>query len=398
VTAGVGGAATLLVIARQDRQLAAELMRMPPLERIATASCNRCFHRPTLVQLLALETEAALDDPARDPRPAAELGAVLAEALPRDSQGKTRRAAAWAWWLFGKSLLRASQWRLARSAFEAMHAFTPREPEEAALSAVGLAQVWEDAGQMNAAEALFLLAGYAYSRLDAATPAAGCHAQLGFLLYETGDLAHAACWLRQGLELLDPAFAPSLAVRIWLAIAEIETMLDDSMNAAESLRRARALYPLARIGSEALDRRWREARIALAAGECARADSLLERVRPELLARGSLSEAGRCTYDQLLVKIEGGRFESARQLTAALAGAFPHAGELAAEMAALAHLAAEGANRFYEASVALKRRLRQQPLPHPSRPPLLAPTRLLTDRLLLQRGELEDPIGAAVGL
>jgi tetratricopeptide (TPR) repeat protein len=340
--AGADGAATLLAIAKEDRELAAELMRMPPVERIAAASCDPRFRRPTLVRLLALETEAALDDLARDPRPAAELGAALAEALPRDDQGKARRATAWAWWLFGKSLLRASQWRLARSAFDAMYAFAPDQPsEEAALCAVGLAQVWEDAGQVEAAETLFMIAGHAYSKLHATTPAAGCHAQLGFILYETGDLVNAAGWLRNAVVSLDPASAPSLAARMWLTLAEIETTLDDSVAAAESLHRARALYPLARFASEALDQRWREARIAIAAGEDARADSLLERVRPELLARGSLSETARCTFEQLLVRIEGGRFESAGELTSAFAGAFPRVEELAAEMAALTRLAAD---------------------------------------------------------
>ena len=401
--ARMGGAARLLATAKEDRALLAELMRMPALERIAEASSDRRFHRQTLVRLLALEVEAALDDPAVDPRPAAELGATLAAALPRDLQGRARRAAAWAWWLFGKSLLGASQWRLARSSFEAMYAFLPRPSvpsEEAALSAVGLAQAWEGAGEIVAAEAQFLLAAYVYSKLDTATGSASCLAQLGFLLYESGRLEDAVRPLRTAIGLLDPAFAPSLAARMWLALAEIETTLDDDGAAAECLHRARALYRLAPSAAEDLDRTWREARIALAAGAEGRADALLDGVRRELLARGSLSEAARCTYEQLLIHLEARRFDAAGELAAALAGAFPAAaGEVVAKMTALARLAAaetaEGEG-FYGWSLYLRQRLRQQPPRSPDRLPVLRSTRALADRLLRHRGELEDPIGAAL--
>jgi tetratricopeptide (TPR) repeat protein len=401
--ARIAGAAPLLATAREDRALQAELMRMPALERIAAASSDRRFHRQTLVRLLALEVEAALDDPAVDPRPAAELGAALAAALPRDVQGRARRAAAWAWWLFGKSLLRASQWRLARSSFEAMHAFIPRplEPsEEEALSAVGLAQVWEGTGEVVAAEAQFLLAAYLYSKLDTATGSASCLAQLGFLLYESGRLEDALPPLRTAIGLLDPAFAPSLAARLWLALAEIETTLDDGGAAAESLHRARALYRLAPSAAEDLDRIWREARIALAAGADGRAEASLDRVRRELLARGSLSEAARCTYEQLLIRLEARRFEAAGELTAALAGAFPAAArEVLAKMTALTRLAAAETSEgegFYGWSLNLRQRLRQQPPRSPDRLPVLRSTQALADRLLRHRGELEDPIGAAL--
>ena len=228
--ARLGGVARLLATAQEDRELAAQLLGMPALARIAAASCEPRYFRPTLVRLLALETEAALEDPARDPRPAAELGAMLAAAVVQQGRGKGRpaAAAAWAWWLFGKSLLRACQRRLARSAFETVHTFIPRPAtpsEEAALAAIGLAQVAEDGGELEVAEAQLLRAADLYSQLDAVTPAASCHAQLGFLLYESGDLEGAARQLRAGLDLLDPAFAPSLAARMWLALAEIETTL-----------------------------------------------------------------------------------------------------------------------------------------------------------------------------
>jgi hypothetical protein len=396
------GAAQLLAAAMEDRALMTELMAMPALERLAAAGAERRFHRQSLVRLLALAAEAGLDDPAGDPRPVAELGAAIAAALPRDVQGKARQAAAWAWWLFGKALLRESQLRLARGAFEAMQAFIPRhlEPsEEAALSAIGLAQVWEDSGEVVAAEAQFLLAAYVYSQLDSDTGSAGCFAQLGLLLHESGRIEYAVPPLRTALELLDPEFAPSLAARLWLALAEIETTLDDGGAAAESLHQARALYRLAPSAAEDVDRTWREARIALAAGAAARAEALLDRVRRELLARGSVAEAARCTYEQLLVQVETRRFAAAGELTAALGGAFPGAaGEAIEWMTALARLAAAdpAGQGFYEWSLDLRQHLRRPLRGSPERPPLLRSTRALADRLLRHRGEREDPLGAAL--
>jgi hypothetical protein len=84
---------------------------------------------------------------------------------------------------------------------------------------------------------------------------------------------------------------------------------------------------------------------------------------------------------------------------AALAGAFPGPGEaLAEEMAALARLATDEPNAFYKPSLKFGWRLRRQPLGCLDQPRLLTPTRQLADRLLRRRGELEDPIGAAVNL
>jgi hypothetical protein len=272
------------------------------------------------------------------------------------------------------------------------------EPSEAAaLAAVGLAQVREDTGSIEAAAALYRRAVYGYAQLGAAFPAAACHAQLGMVLQASGDLLNAAREMHAALAGMDAAFAPSLAARLWLALAEIEaTVGDDDAAAGECLYEARVLYPLASPPGEDIERIWREARIAAASGAGAHADILLDGVRRELLARGSLAEAARSTWEQLLVRTEGRRWETAGELAAALAGAFPGAGEaLAAEMAALARLAAEEPQAFYKESLKFGWRLRHQPLGCRGQPRLLTPTRQLADRLLRRRGELEDPIGAA---
>jgi tetratricopeptide (TPR) repeat protein len=281
-----------------------------------------------------------------------------------------------------------------------MSAFIRYEPsEEAALAAVGLAQVREGTGSIEAAAALYLRAAYGYAQLGAGFPAAACRAQLGMVLQASGDLLNAAREMHAALAGMDAAFAPSLAARLWLALAEIEATVGDDDAAGDCLRQARTLYPLASTPAEGIERTWREARIAAATGDGAAADVLLDGVRRELLARGSLVEAARSTWEQLLVRTEGRRWEAAGELAAALAGAFPGAGEaLAAEMAALARLAAEEPQAFYKESLKFGWRLRHQPLGCLEQPRLLTPTRQLADRLLRRRGELEDPIGAAVNL
>jgi hypothetical protein len=389
----------LLATAERDHELAAELLGMAPLERITVAGAEPRFWRPSLVRLLVLRVEAALEDPAEDPRPAAELAAALAAAVPSDAEGKADQAAAWAWWLQGKALLRAGQWRLAKSTFESMSAFIALRPwpsEEAALAAAGLGQAWEDAGEVDAAEGQLLYAAYLYGKLDADRPRASCSAQAGFVRYEHGPREQAAPALRMAIDLLDdPAFAPSLAARVWLALAEIAAAGGDAAAAGECMERARALVPLVRATGEEFDRAWRLARIARAAGDPGRADALLDPVRRELLARGSLDEAVRATLEQTLSRIEAGCLDAAGEPGRALAHAFPGAAGVAAEIAALPRLAARSPEALGGATRKLRRRLRQEPPLLPGRLPLLRPTRLLADRLLRQRGELEDPIGCA---
>jgi len=394
----------LLSAAEDDAQLAAQLMAMSACERQAAALHEPRYQRPSLASFLALRAESELFDLATDPRPTAELAAAVAQAMPRDGAGKARRAAALAHWLFGKALLAAQQWRLADHSFQCMFAFIPASgpSEEAALAAVGQAQVLADTGALDSAIGQFLLAAYRFSQLGAAQAVAACQAELGLLLLDSGDLLSARLSLSPALALLDPCAAPSLAARLRLALAEVATVVAGPAAGAEDLRRARALYDLAPLapdgaaGPEALERRWREARIAAAAGDALGAATLLDAVRRELLLRGSPTEAARCTFDRLLLCIDARSFAEVTDLTGALARAFPGVGEQwARDMKQLAALAADHADSVYAPCWDLRRRLRQVTPLDPLRPPLLRPARLLSDRVLRRRGELEDPIGAA---
>jgi tetratricopeptide (TPR) repeat protein len=369
---------------------------MPCLERQQAALYDPRYHRPSLAKMLTLEAEAELWDPARDGRETAELAAAVAMALPADPCGKAHRTAALAHWHLGRALLRASQVRLAEHAFQCMFAWIPDAAprEERALACVGLAQVHSDLSNLDAATGLFLTAAHTFSRLGAADSTAACMAELGLLLLESGHLVNAGLPLRTAVGVLDRALAPSLAVRAWLALAEIAALRGDLSVAHRNLARARALYPLAPCLSEVVERRRSEARIALASGNEAEAEPLLDQVRRALLAHGSLAEAAGATHDHVLLRIDGRGCDAVDGLTAALAKAFPGAGEVwAAEIASLARLAAEQPEQASNAHFRFRQRLRQVAFPFRGRTPLFVPSRLLADRLLRRRGELEDPLG-----
>jgi tetratricopeptide (TPR) repeat protein len=385
-----------------DRDLATRLMALPALERLAAALHDTRYHRPTLARMLVLRAESELFEPGCDARPTAEVAAAVASLLPRDPEGKAGRTAAVAHWLLGKALLEASQWRLAEGAFEAMFASLrdPRPSEERGLAGTGLAQLLAEMGNVDGAVAQFLLAASCFSKIGMAAPTTACQAQLGLLLVATGDLATARHPLRAALALIDPGLAPSLAARLHLALAEVEAILGDLGGAAEQVRRARGLYRLVPSPAEAVARRWREARVAAAAGEPDEAEAHLDVVRRELVAHGSVHEAARATLEHLLVRGEGQESVDVHEITAALAAGFPGAGELYA--GAIADVVRHAAGRPPDLPArcqALQRRLRHDAtLARRDRPRLLTRSRALADRLLRGVGELEDPIGAAAGL
>ncbi|HEV3075395.1 MAG TPA: hypothetical protein VHB47_13320 [Thermoanaerobaculia bacterium] len=401
-------AATLLATAALDQRLAALLLRLPPDRRQAAIRGDSHFRRLTLAQLFALRAESDLHQPSSNPLETAELAAIIASELAADvgacelPEAKLADTAALAHWLLGKALLERRLWRLAEESFRCVFTFVadrgPCEPQ--ALACAGLAQLHLELDQLDTATALALSAADLFCQLDAARPAAACLAQVGLALHDAGDLVNAAHALRRSLRLLgDPAFAPSLASRLLLALAEISTLLGRPTSAGAYLERTRRLYPLSSSLPEDTERTWHEARIAAAAGHPEAADVLIDRARRSLLAHGSLGEATSCTLDQLQLRLDCGRPDSIPDLTAALADAFQPAGQgWAQDLALVARFPATRASERYAAVHRLRLRLRQEPRGDGKRPPLLIPARVLIDRLLRWRGEHEDPIGAAAGL
>jgi hypothetical protein len=363
----------------------------------------------------------------------AETGPAPAAADP----GKLRDTAATAHWLLGKALLEKRRWRLAGEAFACVFAFArhPGPCEHQALACAGLAQVHAARaegdpsdgtgtggnGPLAAATALFLRAAHLFCQLGHPRPAAACLAELGLALHGSADPSNAAHPLRQALRLLgNPRFAPSLAARLRLALAELAAARGEPAEARAHLAAARRLYPVSSAAGEPIERAWREARVAAAGGDAAAADPLFDRARHALLARGSFAEAARCTLDQLLSRLAGGRAGTAGQLIAALAAAFPEAGaRRAALIAGFARLERLGqVGRMPQrggasppgqdtggdpsaldlATAEVRRRLAPAAAAAGGRPALLLPARTLADRLLRWRGEHEDMIGAAAGL
>lgn len=416
-SAATAPAQRLHAAALEDRRLADRLLALRPAERLhAVESDVRC-QRLSLATLFVLAAEDALLDPAGDPEPAAELAAAIAAIAaaaaiagrqPGDGGGKVRRTAALAHWLLGKALLRSRSWRRANQAFETIFAYIPDQSPSAerGLVSYGFAQLYADTERRRppmAAIGMATLAARHFSILAAAAEEAACHAQLGLLLHESGDLEHAAIDLMQALRILarDPALAPSLTARLLLALATVEATLGGAAAARLRLRSARRLYPLAPSISETVERSWREAQALAAVGSLAEAEPRMARVRRELLAAGSLAEAARATLDHAQLRLDAGRVDTVGELAGALAAAFPGHGEpWAGDVAALAQLGGGGApsRERYAAAYHLRRRLRRRPPPSPGRPDLIVPWRLLTDRLLRGRAETAAPTAAPNGI
>src|SRR5207302_7197661 len=139
---------------------------------------------------------------------------------------------------------------------------------------------------------------------------------------------------------------------------------------------------IASLPGESVEREWREAKVAAAAGRLAAAAARLNGVRRQLLAAGSLAEAARATFDQVQLRLDVGRADEVAELAADLAGAFPGGGAGASggeiwarKMAALGRLAGGPPKEFRAASRELRRRLRYGPLPTAERAPLIVPWR-----------------------
>jgi hypothetical protein len=275
---GCGRLAEMLATARHDQALAAALLALPRAERLAAAEGDASLRRPTLAAMLTLRAEAALEAPTTEAAEAAELAASIAGMLPRDPEGKARRAAALAQWLLGKALLRAAgRWgagecgprveaqvgeRLsaAEAAFGRMAAFlaTERPTRERGLECAGLAQVRWRQGRMAEAGALLTRAAQIFSQAGGADSTASCHMQHGVLLLGARDAVLGRWELLRAERLLDVRIAPSLGVLTAVGLACCEATTGGVAAAEQQLARARGLMARVPAESRAAPGAWRE--------------------------------------------------------------------------------------------------------------------------------------------
>jgi hypothetical protein len=385
---------------RTDRALADRLLGRPRPERCELALGEPGFLRLGLAKLLVLQAEAGLHEGSARAVEPAELAAAIAGALAAAGDAEARRTAALAHWLVGKAMLLGGDRELAGEAFRAAAARMPGAPasSEEGLATVGTAQLAWDEGRWLDATALFAHAALVFSQLEDPEAAAACHTQLGFLFLATGDTQLARANLLSAAGGFDGATAPALAARIQLALARCDASLGYCEREREHLAQARRYDTLPAPAGERIQRAWLRAQVARAAGRAAEAFALLDDVRRQLLAGGSIYEASCATVELMAILAEAGRTGPAEALAGELAQAFGLAGSpWLRQISRLLRAAANQPQNRAQALAALKRRLRRG-TPAGHRPPALTPLRALADRLLRHLGESEDPMGAAAGL
>jgi hypothetical protein len=391
-----------LATAKEDARLLDILLASPADEQLTLITKEERFRRSGLAALLAMRAEAALLQPGSDAAGGqmALLGLAVAGELGYRGGTKERRAAALAGWLLSSHLLLDSTQLApaAKALYLALQFSAEGEPtEEQALVFSGLAHLNEGAGLFDEAVIEYRRASATFRQVGGdASPQAACLAEAGFLLLDMEALVLARRTLQEAFRRLDPALSPSLAVRLANACAEAHARAEKPATSDAWRQRAERLAQLPAAPGEEVRRRWSEGRIAATMGRHHLARARLDAVSGELFARGSLVEAVRCVFDQLVARRSAAQELPDQELLGPLIAAFgPPAAPWAAALAQLAARSREDVAPLHRAGVELLLRLRRERPVAPGRPDLLIPDRLLCNRLLRHRGEHEDPLGAA---
>jgi hypothetical protein len=146
--------------------------------------------------------------------------------------------------------------------------------------------------------------------------------------------------------------------------------------------------PQAAPGEE-VNRVWNEGRVAAVSGLFQEADRLLDSARRALLARGSLSEAVRCTFDHLIVRHTVAAPDDATgDLLSSLESAFGKPARRWAKTLEVLVKAAEDDIGQLHATRGDFFVYLQKVRPESLRPDLLAANRAFTDRLMRRRGRM----------
>ncbi len=388
------GDTELLAAADRAGRLARRLLAAPRAERLGMIAIDAAYRQPELARLLALGAEERLDaaPPAAEEHAELALAVSLALAARPSAADQDRRLRGFCRWLLAKAQLRADRLEAAEASFAVIR----RDLEgvaaagERALAAAGLAQLrWQ---QRRAPEAWPLFTAAAHAPRDSGDAAAvgGCRSLSGFLLLAAGEPMLARIELRAAHTALGRSSAPSLAVLVCLAVAHCEAALGGTA-APDFLDLARdaasSLPPEPTLGA------WWTAVLGRDLSET----ELLASWR-QAVACGDHGAAARAALEQAVRSISRHEGCSVGALAAPLAALGAEAAIWSKEIAALVPLAAARPEAYPRAARELALRLAARTIVGLGAQEL--PWRLcdLVDRLLLQRREGEQPIGAARGL
>lgn len=387
-----GRAGELLAAADRAGRLAGRLLAAPRAARLGMIATDAAYRRPELARLLALGAEERLDAPPPAAEEHAEL--ALAAALAARHAAAEGSLRGFCRWLLAKAQLRSGNLEDAQSSLAAID----RDLEGGtgarvrALAAAGLAQLRWQQGRAPEAWANFTAAARAFADIGDAPAVGACRSLSGVLLLAAGEPMLARVELRAAHQALGRSSAPSLAVLVCLGVAHCEAALGGTA-APDFLILAReaasCLPPAPALGA------WWSAALGLGRDP---SEAELIASRGEALVRADHGAAARATLELAMRRIGAQEGSSVASLVAPLAALGGEAAIWSEEIAALAPLAAARAEAYPGAVRELALRLAARTIAG------LGARRLpwcvcdLADRLLLQRHEGEQPIGAARGL
>jgi tetratricopeptide (TPR) repeat protein len=328
------GRRQVLAAARQKAPgLLAELLALPPSERLALAEGEPRFASPPLCEeILARRAAAAArsasepprtpgktEHPPVEPRELADLALALAERLDPALWGSSivRDLEARAWAHRGDVAREAGLSEEAQRAFRMAHslyALSSQDPWDWAEISRYEARFELSRGQAEAATALGLESAALYRKLGERNLLAATLAEAGPMAVRAGRLDLAIDALAEAVELIDPAREPR---RLACCLHWLGALLLQTERARESLGhlwRARSLYERLGEEDEILRVRWIEARAALAVGSLAEGEAALLAVRGHLLTAGLGQDAAGVLLDLVQLYWDQGRRNEMREL------------------------------------------------------------------------------------
>ena len=294
--------------------LLAELLALSERGR-AEALKDRRFHRDGLFDVLLETGRATLT---RNAGQAAKLAASAVWLATELADGRAIRPRMLrAYCLDGTARRLLGELKAADTAFDNAAYFLGGESEEVGLYARSLALLrWEE-GRWHDAAALLRHGADAYGEIKWRREQGVCHALLGLVYLEAGEIRRAAWPLLRGLR------SPMVEQRSHLlACCSLSAALCMALlGAHETARQARENAWLAHIEpqpSEQAEVSWLAGRLSAALGEAEEADRLLDSARVQLLAGRRIADAALASLDLAVIYAATTRAKEIDRLAAEL--------------------------------------------------------------------------------